>query len=150
MMTKKELISVTSNLVPPGYDTTREYSDKIEYIVDLMNKRMLARDDLEKLVGTKNIEMMKDNHANHARFMESVFYNFVPEVLVDTIIWVFRAYHTRGFQSAYWTVQLNGWMELYHQELSKDCCAEIIPIYKWMLMHVPDFNTLAVAEIETD
>jgi len=87
--------------------------------------------------------MMKDNHANHARFLESIFHEHSPEVLVDTIIWVFRAYRSRNFSSTYWAAQLNTWIEIHKRELSPECFNEIYPYYKWMQINIPVFNSLA-------
>ena len=49
-----------------------EYSAKREMLVNKMNLKMEARPDLFDMVGETNVEMMKDNHANHARFLESI------------------------------------------------------------------------------
>ncbi len=110
---------------------------------------MLKRPDIKELVGEANLEMMKDNHSNHARFMESVFINYdPPEVLVDTVLWVFRAYRSRNFSSIYWAAQLNGWINIYKTEFSENSYNEIVQFYKWMQVNIPVFNTLAEQEID--
>ena len=113
-----------------------------------MNKKMIERLDIKELVGENNIDMMKDNHANHARFLESIFYDYSPDVLVDTVLWVFRAYRSRNFSSTYWAAQLNSWLEIYKENLSDDCYNAVFPYYKWMQINIPVFTSLAEKEID--
>lgn len=92
--------------------------------------------------------MMKDNHANHARFMESVFTNPLAETLVDTILWVFRAYRSRKFGSTYWAAQLNTWIEIYKSELSEECFEAVYPFYNWMQINIPNFVKLSDEKLD--
>ena len=82
-----------------------EYQGKQEQLVAEINQRMLARDDIATLVGLDNLVMMQDNHNNHACFMVSLLQIYVPEVLVDTVLWVFKAYRSHGFHNLYWSAQ---------------------------------------------
>ena len=147
-MNKEHLITTAKQLQQPTEQAAKEFSQHLDKLIDQMNTYMLSRSDIEALVGDNNQEMMKDNHANHARFLESVFTNYVPEVLVDTVLWVFRAYRSRNFASTYWSAQLNGWLDIYKKNLSKDCYNQITPFYKWMQVNIPTFNTLAETDID--
>jgi hypothetical protein len=109
---------------------------------------MEARPDIVEMVGKNNINMMRDNHANHARFLESIFNQHSPETLVDTVLWVFRAYIARNFSSTYWAAQLNTWIEIYKKELTKECYDAIYPYYNWMQINIPSFTILAEEETE--
>lgn len=147
-MTKDNLLETAKNLKQPSNEALKEFSSKIHILTNKMNELMLARDDINEMVGEINIEMMKDNHANHSRFMESIFTNYIPEVLVDTVLWVFRAYRSRNFSSTYWAAQLNSWIMVYDKELSEKTYNEIIPFYKWMQVNIPQFNKIAESDIE--
>ena len=147
-MTKEILLKSANALIQPTKEATDEFSQKLISLVEKMNETMLSRTDIKSLVGEGNIEMMKDNHANHARFMESVFENYIPEVLVDTVLWVFRAYRSRNFSSTYWAAQLNAWMTIYEKELSAESKQQILPFYKWMQVNIPIFNKMAEDDIE--
>lgn len=147
-MNKETLLLTAQKLVQPGEKAAREFSDKLEILITSMNTTMLDRNDIKEMVGENNIQMMKDNHANHARFMESVFNVYVPEVLVDTVLWVFRAYRSRNFSSTYWSAQLNTWLEVYKVHLTDSTYAEILPFYKWMQVNIPIFNSLAENDID--
>ncbi|MDA3816137.1 MAG: hypothetical protein PF486_02095 [Prolixibacteraceae bacterium] len=107
----KERIIKTANELPEfPEEAYKEYEAKIPKMVSELNDMMLSRSDIEVLTGDKvNIEMMKDNHNNHAHFIASILKNFDGEVLVDTILWVFRAYRSRQFHTNYWAAQLNSW-----------------------------------------
>lgn len=147
-MDREELIKTAKSLTQVSATSAAEYSSKMDLLVTLMNQKMLCREDLNDMIGTGNAEMMKDNHANHARFLESIFHNHSPEVLVDTVLWVFRAYRSRNFSSTYWAAQLNSWIEILKNELSKECFKEIYPYYNWMQINIPVFNKLAEEKLD--
>ncbi|MDJ0781810.1 MAG: hypothetical protein QNJ22_07545 [Desulfosarcinaceae bacterium] len=119
-----------------------EFDAKREILVARINERMLQRPDLDALVGAGNQQMMKDNHANHALFMSAVLGNYHAQVLVDTILWVFRAYRSRAFHPNYWAAQLNAWVDILKQELSPESAGAILPLYHWMIVHIPQFSQL--------
>ena len=119
-----------------------EYGTKRELLVAMINERMLERPDIEALVGPDNLQMMKDNHANHALFIESMLQNFNSEVLVNTVLWVFRVYRSRRFHLNYWAAQLNAWVEVLKKELSSQSADAVLPLYAWMIVNIPHFTQL--------
>lgn len=147
-MERKDLLITAKKLPKVEKQFAEEYGAKMELLISMMNETMLARKDLIEMVGENNVNMMKDNHANHARFMESIFYQFSPETLLDTVLWVFRAYRSRNFRSTYWAAQLNTWVTIYRKELSPECFNAIYPYYKWMQTNIPGFNTIAESNLE--
>lgn len=149
-MNRDELVLSAAGLQQVSRTSAAEFSAKRDHLVELLNEKMLSRADLLDMVGAGNVDMMKDNHANHARFLESIFNAHNPEVLVDTVLWVFRAYRSRNFSSTYWAAQLNAWIELYKQELTPACYQEIYPYYNWMQINIPSFNLLAESNLEAN
>ncbi len=147
-MERNDLILSAQKLQQVSEKNTQEYSAKRDLLVDVMNKKMGARADILEMVGETNLDMMKDNHANHARFLESIFAQHSPETLVDTILWVFRAYRMRNFKSTYWAAQLNTWIEIYKAELSPECYQAIYPYYNWMQINIPNFVQLSDEKLE--
>lgn len=147
-MSKNELIKTAKKLKQLDEKLATEFSEKRDLLVELMNTKMLSRTDIVQMVGEDNLEMMKDNHANHARFMESVFFAYNPEIIVDTVLWVFRAYRSRNFGSTYWAAQLNTWLVLYKEKLSPECYNAVYPYYNWMQINIPVFNKLAEENID--
>ncbi|QTA80177.1 Uncharacterized protein dnl_24700 [Desulfonema limicola] len=142
-MTKQDLIRSASELDLPQKEAAKEYVQKQEHLVLLINKTMLARPDIKELAGEKNIEMMKDNHSNHARFIGSILEYYNPEVLVNTVLWVFRSYRSRGFHQNYWAAQINAWINILCQELSSQGLEKILPLYKWLSINIPAFSDIS-------
>jgi len=141
-MTRNDLI-VTASAIPEFTDAAAaEYGQKKDSMVAEINEYMLARADIEELVGPGNIEMMKDNHANHALFIESMLTAFNATVLVETIAWVFTAYRSRNFHSNYWAAQLHAWTSVMKKSLSAEACENIMPLYVWMTINIPQFAAL--------
>lgn len=147
-MDKTYLLKTAKEISQVQVSAFKEYNDKAEHIIQEMNNKMLARTDIIDLVGEKNISMMKDNHSNHVRFIASILKNYNPEVFVDTVLWVFRAYRSRNFHTNYWAALLNTFMELLKIELSKQSYKEIFPYYEWMQINIPVFVKLSGEELE--
>jgi len=138
-MNKTELIESASKLESFNPKAVAEYEEKIPKMVAIMNEKMELRPDLDELIGPNNLSMMKDNHANHARFIASIMQNFNPEVLVETILWVFRAYRSRSFHSCYWAAQLSVWINIFEVELSAETYRDVLRLYTWMQVNIPSF-----------
>jgi len=96
----------------------------------MVNRAMNERDDLLKLVGADGVRMSEDNNRNFPLFMESLFQEYHPEVLVVTALWVFRSYRSHGFASIYWPANLDTWMEVLRRELSPQAFAAIFDFYR--------------------
>ena len=64
------------------------------------------------------------------------------EVLVESVLWVFRAYRNHGFSPNYWAAQLNTWFQVLPQQLSVASWAEIRPWYEWLQVNIPIFVLL--------
>lgn len=142
-MKRKQLIDSANSLYTFSPEIANEYAHKRELLVNQINSKMLARPDIGFLVGEKNLTIMQDNHANHAHFMESMLKTFNPEILVDTILWAFRTYRSRGFHPSYWSAQFNTLCEVFNEKLSPESKEEIEVIYSWMIVNIPAFTSLS-------
>lgn len=149
-MKLEELLASARGLEEVSAKAATEYQKKGSELVQELNKLMLQRADLESLIGNDNQDMMIDNHTNHQCFMLSIFLSFQPDILVDTILWVFRAYKSHGFSMRYWPAQLEGWLSVFPQTLSPETRSEIEPYYNWMLNHIENFDFLAQQNIEAN
>jgi len=142
-MDKLDLVSSAQALPPVSATAVDEYSRKAEVLANAVSAILLQRADLEALVGKNNLDMMQDNHANHARFIASILQRPNAEVLVESVLWVFRAYRSHGFSSSYWAAQLNTWFQVLPQHLSVASWAEIRPWYEWLQVNIPIFVCLS-------
>ena len=148
-MDKKYLLETARQLKQVSVKTADEYHQNAEKLTARMNSLMLERTDLEDLVGANNISMMKDNHANHIRFIASILKNYNPDVLVDTVLWVFRAYRSHGFTTNYWAAQLNTWIVVMKEVLNRDTFIEVYPYYEWMQVNIPQFVKVSDEKLES-
>ena len=147
-MDKNLLLDRAGKLLQVSLNSAQEYQQKADRLITKMNERMLERPDIESLVGKNNIDMMKDNHANHIRFIASILKNQNADVLVETVLWVFRAYRSHGFTTNYWAAQLNTWMIILKEELSPVCFNEVYPYYEWMQINIPIFVKISDENLE--
>ncbi len=138
-MTREMLLETAELLSQPPEGAADEYSSVKEKITAEINDIMSKRSDLESLIGPGNIEMMCDNHRNHARFMESLFRNYRADVFVETVLWVFRAYRSHGFKLTYWPAQLDLWVAVMKKNISIEAFEHLYPFYKWMIINQPAF-----------
>lgn len=146
---EKSYLIETANLLPKfSVKIAKEYEDKLDEMINTLNQRMLKRADITELVGDQNIEMMKDNHSNHAHFIASILKNFNAEILVDTILWVFRAYRSRKFQTNYWAAQLNTWRNVINENLSNETAKTVLELYNWMQINIPSFTEISENKLE--
>ncbi|WP_372950747.1 hypothetical protein [Mariniphaga sp.] len=142
-MNYKFLIDSAAKIPVAEKNAVEEYREKSDFLVAVINKQMSIRPDLKELIGENNLEMMKDNHANHVRFIHSILKNPNAEVLVDTVLWVFKAYQNHGFSGSYWAAQLNTWFQILKDELTPESFRQVIPLYEWMQVNIPLFEKLS-------
>jgi len=149
-MDKNYLLATARRLPQVKPETAEEYRQKSDELIARINQKMVERPGIGNLVGEDNLSMMKDNHANHVRFIFSILKNLHPQVLVDTVLWVFRAYRSHGFTTNYWASQLNAWIEILKEEMSPDAYREISPYYEWMQVNIPTFVALSDQDLEAN
>lgn len=144
-MTREDLIKAADALPRSMPEAAGEYKRHSPVMVMEINQIMSKRGDLLTLIGPGNQAMMEDNHRNHALFMASLLLDFYPDVLVDTVLWVFRAYRAHGFSLTYWPAQLDTWIAVLKKHLSTPSYDVIAPIYEFMIIHQPAFAGLSDA-----
>lgn len=139
---KDVLLSSAQKLLSPSEKAHAEFSAKIDLFVAQGNAVIAARPDIDKLVGIDNHEMAENNNGNFARFMDSMFTEYDPDTFVETVLWVFRAYRSHGFQTTYWAANLDIWQKMLEKELSEEAYSSISPFYNWLIVHIPLFTKI--------
>ncbi len=147
-MDKKTLIESAGRLNNVSSSSVKEYIDKSDLLIAAINRYMQEREDIVSLIGAENISMMKDNHSNHVRFISSILKSRNDEVLVETVLWVFRAYRSHNFATTYWAAQLNAWIDIIKKELSSEAYKEIYPYYEWMQLNIPLFVIISDEKLD--
>jgi len=145
---KTYLITTAKQLKHVSVKSADEYYQKADLLIAKINMTMLERPDIESLVGKNGLHKMKDNHANHVRFIASILKNPNPDVLVETVLWVFSTYRSHGFAANYWAAQLNAWIIIIKEVLSSDCYDEVFQYYEWMLINIPTFILVSDEKLE--
>lgn len=141
-MNKETLLKTAKELKQPTEMSIKEFSEKWETLSAKGSQILIERPDFEKLVGKGNQKMAQDNNRNFPRFMESLFSDYQPDVFVETVIWVFRAYRSHGFQTTYWAANLNIWVDLLKEALTQESYTDLYPFYKWLIVNIPAFVSL--------
>jgi hypothetical protein len=140
---KHELLTSTGLLQQPSAAVAEEFAAKRDKLAAQGNEIMGQRADHDKLVGRGNRDMARDNNRNFARFMQAQFANYNPEVMVETVLWVFQAYRSHGFKTTYWAANLNIWMDMLEDELSPQGFEAVSPFYEWLIVNIPVFTQLS-------
>lgn len=141
-MTINELLVSAGKIDIPSEAAAGEYGEKMDLMISMVNRDMLARPDLSDLTGDASPEMIKNNSRNHASFIYSIMLAFNPEALVNTVLWVYRSYRSRGFSTEFWPVYLNIWIEVMKKTLDEGTFTEILPLYRWLTDRGDDFASL--------
>lgn len=146
-MTKDELAALLASVTPPDAAAARQFSERRERIVEQVDALMLARPDLDALIGALNRPQMQRNHLNHSLFMEALFADYDASRLLETVLWVLPAYQAHGFKQGYWDAQLAAWQTALAEQLDPEVWQQISPIYAWIRKHLDTINILGQAEL---
>jgi len=144
---KEQIFETAKKLKQPNDASVQAFDRNWEKLAAIGTQILMERPDLEKLIGKGNEKMAEDNNRNFPRFMISLFLDYKPEVLVETVLWVFRAYRSHGFQTTYWAANLNIWLELLKKELAPEAFNEIYPFYSWLIVNIPAFVSLTDTDL---
>lgn len=147
MTKKEELIQSAQLLKAPSATAAKEFDKKIDAVAAELTRRMLARPDLERLIGADNQSMMENNSRNFCRFIAALLENYEPAVLVETALWAFRVYRAHGFQISYWPANLDTMVEILKEELNEPEYVEVYPFFDWLIVHIPAFVQISDGEL---
>lgn len=127
----------------PDPEASREFELQRDALAAELNLQMSARPDLDRLIGPGNLAMMQDNSRNFCRFMSVQFQGYEPHVLVQTALWVFRAYRAHGFQTTYWPANLDTFIEILRDKTTPATFEQVYPFFQWLVVNIPTFVTLS-------
>ncbi len=146
-MTKEHLLQSAYALPDVSPEVVAEYAEKQEKLAAGVDEIMLRQPKLNDLIGADNIDVMKTNHDHHGRFVASILEHPDPELLVDSVLWVFRAYRSHGFQPDYFQVQIGAWLDVMRKDLSSEAFAAVRPLYDWFLGNIPIFTEISDTQL---
>ncbi len=141
-MNTEQLQHTARQLRQPDSSAATEFEACRESLAEELNRRMMARTDIEKLIGTGNLPMMQDNSRNFCRFMSTMFHGYEPDVLVQTALWVFRAYRAHGFRTTYWPANIDTFVEILRERTTPATFLSLYPFFQWLIVNIPIFVTI--------
>ena len=147
-MDRNLLLASASRLIQPSTGAAREFEAARDALAAELSRRMEARPDLDKLIGAGNLPMMQDNSRNFCRFMASQFVVYEPRVLVETALWVFRAYRAHGFATTYWAANLDTFLAIAEATLPPSAFLEVVPFFDWLIVNIPVFVAISDREMQ--
>lgn len=113
-----------------------EYEEKTALMLREVNTTMYEINKKHDLIGDNAIEVMYNNHANHASFILNVFKLNDYYMLKNTLPWVVESYCNRGFQPEYFTHQLNTWIKSIKVHIHPHHSQKIIRVYAFIKCEV--------------
>lgn len=146
-MNQQYLLQTALQIHQPTASAAAEFESSRDGLAEELNHRMSGRADLEKLIGHGNLAMMQDNSRNFCRFMGAMFHAYEPEVLVQTALWVFRAYRAHGFATTYWPANLDTFVEIARGRLTPAAFKEVYPFFHWLIVNIPAFVKISDAQL---
>lgn len=129
---QKELLEEIEKLPDVSEDAANAFKSEMGRMVEKVNRIMSQRPDIRLLTGDAPFSLMFDNHKNHALFMSNVFSLNMPTLLVDTIPWVYHAYHSHGFSYSYFPAHIQSWRIVIPESLYEDNAAAMLGVYEWI------------------
>ena len=140
-----ELTTELHSFFPIPDDASLEYSRLRGALEELVNNRVSSLPHINKIVPHRLRSVMLDNHRNHVNFMANVFTFNQPDMLLQTIPWVYRTYHDHGFSYDYFPEHLTAWQNAVTELLMPTAAAAINPVYRWMVDHHNQFVTASLS-----
>lgn len=131
-MKRKDLIEDAKSLKQPSQETLMEFTDKKEMMIRDLNDLLFSSPGFESIVAKDLHDMLRDNHQNQFKFMESVYSAYNADVFVNTVLWVFSTYRSHGFNLEYWDRLFPAVLKIYEKHLTGQAFAELAPFYRWL------------------
>lgn len=129
--------------IPP--DAAEAFIQARNRLRDNVNSQLEVNPKIGELTGRNPLELIRNHLKNHAMLMAAVLRMNSFELLPQTIPWIYRTYHARGFSYDYFPAELVAWQIAIYECLDHSVPkAEILAVYKWMLQHHEDMVELSI------
>ena len=108
------------------------YHENISDLTRDVDESMRSLPTINTLIGHNPLQVMYDNHRNHAAFMAAVFSIGSYELLVQTLPWVYRSYSAHRFSYDYFPLELQAWIDAIEKKQNQSM-QTIVAVYQWMI-----------------
>ncbi|MDC0336506.1 hypothetical protein OAN24_06410 [Pseudodesulfovibrio sp.] len=127
-----ELIESAAKLPRPANDWRPMTDDFGARLAQRLDGLMRAETTIDTLVPIKKRGLMRENHRNHMKYMDSMVELFNPTLFVETVIWAMNTYRNHGFAIGYWKIMIPHCIELMRKFGSKRN-QHVISYYQWIM-----------------
>ena len=142
----EKMLASCHELPKVSSEAAEAYAQATDRLLAHVNEQLENNPKIKELIGRNPLDLMRDNHRNHASFMATVFRINNFELLARTVPWVYRAYHARGFSYDYFPAELVAWQIAVHKCFDQPTLkTEILAVYAWMVRHHQEMVKLSVA-----
>jgi len=117
----------------PGPSACLAFHQAVPFLPPRVDERLLRHPDLIRFLGPNAYDLLRQNHENHAKFMDNVFFLGAPALLRRTLPWVYRTYGARGVSPDYFPVELEAWKGAVAERLPGAEAEAIHRVYDWMI-----------------
>lgn len=131
---------------PVSTQAAAHYAAKQAEIVIREDQLLESVPNLSEILGGQPLEVMFENHRNHARFMANVFRFNHYRLMARIVVWVYRSYHARNFSFEYFRLALPRWQQAVGENLKQPEAADINRVYQWLIDHHDEFVELAQSQ----
>jgi methanogenic corrinoid protein MtbC1 len=138
-----------SALKPVSKAAAQAYREKLRGLTEAVDQNLTECPNIAQLLGKNPLQVMYTNHSNHALFIAGVLQLNDFQLLSNLLPWVYRSYHARGFDYAYFPLELKAWKKALFSLLKPALSAEILPVYDWMLNAHESLITAAESPTES-
>lgn len=136
------LLSKAAGLPPVAPGHAAVYGAHLQQLAEFVDERIESDRTLSPALAGVPQDLCRLNHRNHARFMATVFALGAWEVMVRTVVWVYRSYRARGLPASYFPAVVNSFSEAVREILPASAAA-LEPAYALLRDHHEVFVRLS-------
>ncbi len=131
--------------VPPA--AARAYRAKMATLREHVDREMAEYLAIEVLIGLNPLEILYDQHRDHANFMANVLHFNAFELLAESVAWIYQTYHTHGFSYDYFRLEVKAWMKAVAEHLEAGSAQAVNAVYLWWLSHHEDLIKISHGDL---
>lgn len=117
-------------------EAAEAYRSATNSMLRKVNSSMTAQLQRTDLIGENTLNVMFDNHDNHARFLYTCMVLHDEKMVRETLDWVLDSYQARDFSSEYFPAVLQVWQQAVKTYIPEALQSEILDLYRWMAAYV--------------
>lgn len=115
--------------------SVNHFASVMERMMVQVNHELADSPEYRQLIGQNPLQMLEMFQRHFAPFMLTVFRLNSFDLLVRTLPWLYRTYHSRGFSHDFFRHALLTWIKVLRDNAAGVDIREILAVYEWMIDH---------------